>query len=200
MKPDELLMSDLPWAVAWYGQRQCVWLTLRVSPDAEDRMIKEDFFVINDYLKPIRALYLTPLTIDRRFITEWFRSGEYTWGSFLLQTFVEKRVPQSFPLGNAAQLPYTPQVIKPEVLQKRINLVDQQVANLGQLAHKLLENEQLRPLFEGSSSEEARLLEEVITLAQGREFPLDSAPVASTRGLEQMILRGQLVLTDRPRW
>ena len=23
MKPDELMMSDVPWAVAWYGNRQC---------------------------------------------------------------------------------------------------------------------------------------------------------------------------------
>ena len=28
MKPDELMMSDVPWAVAWYGDRQCVWLSL----------------------------------------------------------------------------------------------------------------------------------------------------------------------------
>jgi len=26
MKEDELMMSDVPWAVAWYGRRQCVWL------------------------------------------------------------------------------------------------------------------------------------------------------------------------------
>jgi 4-amino-4-deoxy-L-arabinose transferase-like glycosyltransferase len=25
-KPDELTVSDLPWAMAWYGQRQCAWL------------------------------------------------------------------------------------------------------------------------------------------------------------------------------
>jgi len=28
MKEQELTMSDIPWAMAWYGQRQSVWLTL----------------------------------------------------------------------------------------------------------------------------------------------------------------------------
>jgi hypothetical protein len=39
MKENELMMSDVPWAVAWYGQRQCVWLTLNAQ---------DDFFAIND--------------------------------------------------------------------------------------------------------------------------------------------------------
>lgn len=69
-KADELMMSDVPWAVAWYGQSQCVWLT----PNA-----RIDFFAINDYLKPISALYLTPQTVDR-----WTQSGD--WGNLFLQT------------------------------------------------------------------------------------------------------------------
>ena len=69
-KEDELMMSDVPWAVAWYGQSQCVWLT----PNA-----RIDFFAINDYLKPISALYLTPQTVDR-----WTQSGD--WGNLFLQT------------------------------------------------------------------------------------------------------------------
>ena len=36
LKENELAMSDVPWAVAWYGQRQCVWLTLKCTPDAKD--------------------------------------------------------------------------------------------------------------------------------------------------------------------
>ena len=48
-------MSDIPWAVAWYGQRQCVWLTLKCTPDAKDPSTREDFFAINDYQKPINA-------------------------------------------------------------------------------------------------------------------------------------------------
>ena len=31
MKENELMMSDVPWAVAWYGHHQCVWLTLNIK-------------------------------------------------------------------------------------------------------------------------------------------------------------------------
>ena len=62
MKPNELMMSDVPWAVAWYGDRQCVWLT---------RDAQAEFFAINDYLKPVQALYLTPETMDGRFVSDW---------------------------------------------------------------------------------------------------------------------------------
>ena len=62
MKENELMMSDVPWAVAWYGQRQCVWLTLNAQ---------DDFFAINDNLKAVQALYLTPLTTDGKFLSDW---------------------------------------------------------------------------------------------------------------------------------
>ena len=58
------MMSDVPWAVAWYGQRQCVWLTLNAQ---------DDFFAINDYLKPVQALYLTPETMDAKLASDWVR-------------------------------------------------------------------------------------------------------------------------------
>ncbi len=91
MQPDELMMSDVPWAVAWYGQRQCVWLTL----DAQD-----DFFAINK-LKPVLALYLTPQTMDGKFVTEWIEAPKRSWGNFLIQTLIDKRVPDKFPLTKA---------------------------------------------------------------------------------------------------
>ena len=89
MKPDELMMSDVPWAVAWYGQRQCVWLTL----DAQT-----DFYAVNDYLKPVQALYLTPQTMDGKYVSEWMEAGTNSWGNFILQTLTDKRVPDKFPL------------------------------------------------------------------------------------------------------
>lgn len=98
MKPTELTMSDVPWAMAWYGQRQSVWLTLKASPDASDPATHEDFLAINDYLKPIVALYLTPRTMDARFFTEWISAGELSWGSFILEGLVKKELPPTFPL------------------------------------------------------------------------------------------------------
>jgi len=91
MQPEELMMSDAPWAVAWYGQRQCVWLTL----DAQD-----DFFAVSN-LKPIKALYLTPQTMDGKFVTEWMQAPKRSWGNFLMQTLMDKRVPDKFPLTKA---------------------------------------------------------------------------------------------------
>ena len=99
LKADELVMTDIPWAVAWYGQRQAVWLTLKCMPDAKDTTVHEDFFAINDYQKPINELYLTPQTMDGRFLSQWIKAGERSWGSFILETFLKKEVPRYFPLS-----------------------------------------------------------------------------------------------------
>ena len=92
MKPDELMMSDVPWAVAWYGRRQCLWLTL----DAQ-----KEFFDVNDYLKPVQALYLTPLTMDAKFVSDWVQPREYSWGSFIIDSIVKNKIPPGFPLRDA---------------------------------------------------------------------------------------------------
>lgn len=92
MNEDELMMSDVPWAVAWYGQRQCVWL----SPDSKD-----SFFAIHDFLKPVKAVYLTQVTTDARFASTWVpQPNALTWGNFLLENILLRRgdIPVSFPL------------------------------------------------------------------------------------------------------
>ncbi|HXU75180.1 MAG TPA: glycosyltransferase family 39 protein [Methylomirabilota bacterium] len=89
MKEKELAMSDIPWGVAWYGERQCVWLTLNAQ---------KDFLAIHDYQKPISILYLTPATMDSRFLSQWVRAAEQSWGSFILESLVRKEVPPLFPL------------------------------------------------------------------------------------------------------
>ncbi len=92
MRPDELMMSDVPWAVAWYGDRQCVWL----SRDSQD-----DFFDINDNIKTISALYLTPRTMDGKFLTDWVRAGNNSWGKFVSQAELQDQIPAKFPLRAA---------------------------------------------------------------------------------------------------
>jgi hypothetical protein len=91
MKENELMMSDVPWAVAWYGQRQCVWLTLNAQ---------DDFFAINDNLKTVQALYLTPQTTDGKFLSDWVLSSDRNWGSFFLGAW-QNQIPSGFPLRNA---------------------------------------------------------------------------------------------------
>src|SRR5260221_7034887 len=92
MKENELMMSDVPWAVAWYGHRQCLWLTLNAE---------SEFFAMNDNLKLIQALYLTPETMDGKFLTDWVRTGERTWGSFIIQAVVQNQIPPKFTLHSA---------------------------------------------------------------------------------------------------
>jgi hypothetical protein len=83
-----MAMSDIPWAMAWYGQKQCVWLTLNSQTD---------FFEINDYRKSVQELYLTQVTLDSRFLTQWVRGGELNWGSFVLGCILRKEMKQSGP-------------------------------------------------------------------------------------------------------
>jgi len=92
MKENELMMSDVPWAVAWYGHHQCVWLTLNAQ---------DDFNAINYWLKPVQALYLTPETMDDKLLSDCLRSPAGGWGNFLLKSLVQNQIPSSFPLNHA---------------------------------------------------------------------------------------------------
>jgi len=99
VKEKEMIMSDIPWAVAWYGNRQSIWLTLKCTPDARDKSTHENFFEVNDYIKPVAILYLTPETMDSRFLTQWIKAGEQSWGSFVIDCMVRNKVPDYFQLA-----------------------------------------------------------------------------------------------------
>ncbi|MGN6553969.1 MAG: hypothetical protein ACTHLW_09625 [Verrucomicrobiota bacterium] len=86
----ELMMSDVPWAVAWYGNRPCVQLTLNAMQDPSNTSDTENFFAINDLLKPISGLYLTPKTMDLRFQSDLMRGTPASWGRFVLATLLTK--------------------------------------------------------------------------------------------------------------
>jgi hypothetical protein len=94
MKADERLMTDMPWATAWYGDRSSIWLTM--NPD-------EDFQAVNDYQAPIHGLYLTQVTLDRHFQTQLLGGYDRRWGRFFLQVALSKppEVPAGFPLKYA---------------------------------------------------------------------------------------------------
>jgi 4-amino-4-deoxy-L-arabinose transferase-like glycosyltransferase len=92
MHENELMMSDVPWAVAWYGKQQCVWLT------ANDQ---DDFFAINDYIKQVSALYLTMKTMNVQLVNDCFRSGPNSWGGFVLAALSRNDIPKGFPLRHA---------------------------------------------------------------------------------------------------
>jgi hypothetical protein len=85
----DLLMSDIPWAVAWYGDRDCLWLTRSVQPD---------FYSLNDQFRPVRALYFTEATTDQRYVSRVFSPIESNWERFVLAMQLEGDLPDEFPL------------------------------------------------------------------------------------------------------
>jgi hypothetical protein len=91
---EELIMSDIPWATAWYGQRQCVWLTANGLPE---------FYTINDLHKSIQEIYFSSVTLNAMSSAQLTRQAGSTWDSFVLETVARTQmelggVPKGFPL------------------------------------------------------------------------------------------------------
>jgi hypothetical protein len=76
-KPSEIVCSDMPWATAWYADRKSLLLP----------WTRKQFYEYHDFQPlggPVVALYLTPLTLDRKFSSD-MRFGEYQdWATILL--------------------------------------------------------------------------------------------------------------------
>jgi 4-amino-4-deoxy-L-arabinose transferase-like glycosyltransferase len=65
------MMSDIPWAVAWYGEKRAVWLSLKHGTPGS--RIANDFYSIDQY-KPVRGLHLsaqTLKTLDGAAVAAW---------------------------------------------------------------------------------------------------------------------------------
>jgi hypothetical protein len=77
VRDNELAASDMPWAIAWYGQRQCLWAN---NP--------ADFLAVNDFQKPVQALMLTSLTLgktDSFALTQGAFVLDQSWATFFMQ-------------------------------------------------------------------------------------------------------------------
>jgi hypothetical protein len=89
MQPNELVASDMPWAVAWYADRRSVWL-----PDTV-----KNFIDLSDYKTlggPINGLYLTPISGSGNRYGDIVR-GEYKdWGQIILRTANLQKFPLKF--------------------------------------------------------------------------------------------------------
>ena len=88
-EPEELMMSDIPWAVAWYGNRSCVWTTRNLEPD---------FYKIHDQYTPIKSVYLTPVTTNLRFMSEVLKDPDAAWARFYMDVQLRQNLPKGFPL------------------------------------------------------------------------------------------------------
>lgn len=110
---DDWLMTDIPWAVAWYGARPSVWLSLRYK-EAQDLQRPNDFAAINTAGgKSLRALYLSnrmTKTVETWGLWSWIHRAKREdwestlteWEAFLIAgAYAELQVPTGFPLKDA---------------------------------------------------------------------------------------------------
>jgi len=91
LEPDELLMSDVPWATAWYGNRNTVWIPTEFGAG----------FIEIYRQKPINAVYLTSLTLDAPLVTGLLRGDDPAFGRFAAEAVLNEEVPDGFPLKHA---------------------------------------------------------------------------------------------------
>lgn len=75
-KEDEIICSDMPWAIAWYAQR--ISLLLPDSVRTFNRM--HDY---GETLQPIRGLYLTPLTGDQPLFSGIYKGPYRDWAALI---------------------------------------------------------------------------------------------------------------------
>jgi hypothetical protein len=91
-KPSELIMSDIPAAVAWYGDRQCSALTLDYN---------KQFFIINDDIKTVSAVLLSPGILDSKFLTDILKptlGNRRPWERLIYEAIGRGEIMPGFPL------------------------------------------------------------------------------------------------------
>lgn len=90
LEPNEVMVTDMPWAVAWYGNRYAIHLPPSL----------EDFYQINDYYQRVSGIYFTTITRNRPYVRMLKMHATYkTWFPIL-----EGRIPGEFPLAHGFQL------------------------------------------------------------------------------------------------
>jgi hypothetical protein len=87
MTPQEVIASDMPWAVAWYADRPSIWLpeTIKTMGDMSD---------YNLIGAPIHGLYLTPVSGTDNIYREIIRGEYHDWAPVIQRT----NMPSDFPL------------------------------------------------------------------------------------------------------
>jgi len=89
---NEIIASDMPWAVAWYADRRSLWLPVTLK----------DFLDLNDYGRlngRIVGLYLTPITGNRAFISEIMKGDYKEWSQFITRNVSARDFPLKYVTG-----------------------------------------------------------------------------------------------------
>jgi 4-amino-4-deoxy-L-arabinose transferase-like glycosyltransferase len=89
---DEAGTSDLPWAMAWEGDRRTLWLPVTM----------EEFHDIDDYVVPkgTKFMLLTPYLMDQPLQSELLKGPYRDWAAL-----IRGQIPSRFPLRAATLLP-----------------------------------------------------------------------------------------------
>jgi 4-amino-4-deoxy-L-arabinose transferase-like glycosyltransferase len=101
----QCIMSDIPWAVSWYGQRPSVWLALKHTDRAIGRP-NDDFYAV-DKVQKLHALYLTGRSLkamDVKTLADWARADapDTEWDKLrksvqdLGQTFLDDNAKEAY--------------------------------------------------------------------------------------------------------
>jgi hypothetical protein len=93
-KENEVITSDMPWAVAWYAERKSVWLPMTIN----------DYVFLNDYKRldgEIVGLYLTPITGNQGFFNGIIKGEWKEWAPFITRNVTTR----DFPLKAFTPLP-----------------------------------------------------------------------------------------------
>ena len=86
MKPNEIIASDMPWAVAWYADRKSLWI-----PDTQRAFT--EFNDYNTFGGPINGLYLTPISGSQNKLSDILK-GEYKdWAGVILRSIDLQKFP-----------------------------------------------------------------------------------------------------------
>jgi hypothetical protein len=87
--PNEIIGSDMPWAVAWYADRRSIWLPFK----------PQDLNDLSDYNElggPVSALYFTPLSGTQNTLGDLV-DGEYRyWTSYIVRTIDPRKSPYPY--------------------------------------------------------------------------------------------------------
>ncbi|MGV3757518.1 MAG: glycosyltransferase family 39 protein [Verrucomicrobiota bacterium] len=91
LQQDEWMVSDMPAAVAWYGRRQSLLIPRDYTAE----------FTVIQQAKPVNALYLTSISLDRKLLTEMSGKQAEPWSEFGLNSVIKGELPDGFPLKHA---------------------------------------------------------------------------------------------------
>ncbi len=99
LEPEECMVTDIPWAVAWYGGKTAVRLPRHI----------DEFYELDENHHPVAMAYFTTVTRDKPWVRELSDQAapEHSW----YQVFSAGKVPGTFPLVYGRFIAGTDQLI-----------------------------------------------------------------------------------------